>query len=786
MDETQTLTLLGEFEKSDELNQYLLDTIDQDEVTQESRLTVLLETHERLIRDLEDSCVCALSAESGNVNEVLQSLDECCNKLEQTESHLDDFNTHLKTFLADVADIQTRSTASADIIKHNKSLHAALTDYIDKIIVTPALSNSIQKLQPPHPKFVEALEDLKLKICHAEEPGLVEFPSSQDCRRAVYELRAVAVEKCKIYLHNAIPDMFRKVIIPGTSLVESQVHFTTNTSALYQFLSSSNPLAAVQIRQLYAQNAARVNLGWMQALLDGLLRNPIRIVSEKSLYMYLLERGVPDSCLKSTQSQAQQSNWYSNIIPGAKEEGVVLQSERTSEQDFQVRMAILSTDASPESASFPEYVVKHALRALLTAAQSEAAFHKRYFFARDESPRALPRHASMRNSVDSQTSTKTDPKDDALFKHGLSLSRSDPIGSQKLFDDVFQKVQLMVRERLDRLIKDNYDVIGLSLIWKILQTLKQDQGSLKYLINFFDSIEIRCTTQLAKVLGALNRIAADICIEEASQSKEKSFNPFLAAAGNRRVIVNQDIITLYTSTVTEVVTVAVLPPRSSEFDQAVFLEIESMLKNLKEMLRVANKVQEQTTVEDAVSDLVNAQTLTQCFHKQMESTLGEVPAETSLDGESARLLSLISNAMEWSLERLDELGDQFAESIIKLVAPNFIEGVRKMELLIDEGSEGGETISLPVTALDEFKTLVNSHNNNWRQELTQIQHKILDIQDQEVRPAAKAAMPELMRQAFTKYLLFHSRLSSVMNVMLPDECIVPGHSLVSVVQSLAP
>eukprot|EP01057_Protomagalhaensia_wolfi_P006070 Protomagalhaensia_wolfi_Nauph_80__6069@NODE_851_length_1947_cov_9_852725_g639_i0_p2_GENE_NODE_851_length_1947_cov_9_852725_g639_i0NODE_851_length_1947_cov_9_852725_g639_i0_p2_ORF_typecomplete_len129_score35_41ActivatorTraM/PF11657_8/0_061_NODE_851_length_1947_cov_9_852725_g639_i015601892 len=109
-----------------------------------------------------------------------------------------------------------------------------------------------------------------------------------------------------------------------------------------------------------------------------------------------------------------------------------------------------------------------------------------------------------------------------------------------------------------------------------------------------------------------------------------------------------------------------------------------------------------------------------------------------------------------------------------------------METLIDEGSEGGQETSIPVAALQEFKLVVQGHQSNWRTELMELNDKLLNFQEQEVRESVKEALPELMRQAFTKYLLFHSRLSAAMAVVLPDDSIAPSHALVSVVQSLTP
>eukprot|EP01054_Gregarina_sp_Poly1_P001745 Gregarina_sp_Poly_1__1744@NODE_144_length_12899_cov_53_943501_g129_i0_p3_GENE_NODE_144_length_12899_cov_53_943501_g129_i0NODE_144_length_12899_cov_53_943501_g129_i0_p3_ORF_typecomplete_len778_score138_16Vps52/PF04129_12/1_9e38Sec3_C/PF09763_9/7_1e14MitMem_reg/PF13012_6/1Baculo_PEP_C/PF04513_12/0_041Baculo_PEP_C/PF04513_12/7_1e02SNF5/PF04855_12/4_4e03SNF5/PF04855_12/0_33_NODE_144_length_12899_cov_53_943501_g129_i037536086 len=771
----QILSLLAEFDNDPEVIALLTNS----EGDIESKLAEFLKSKDAEIEAIEEECIGTLTKESSSVNLVLENLDLSCHKLQNVENSLETFSNHLTTFLGDVAAVQKQSTESLATIARNKQFVALMTSYINKIIVTPSMTNAIQKLQPSSPRFIEALEELKLKLCHAEEPGFDEFPSSGDCRRAIYELRAVAVEKCKVYLHSALADMFRKVVIPRTSLPELQKEFRESTGSLFHFLSSSNPLAAVQIRQSYIKNASKLHFAQAQTYLDSLFKLPIKMISEKSVFYYLIEKGIPESCLNFEHHQ---SSWLSSVIVPQKAFDNVLINERSSDQDFQARYGILSdtrvVSQIPSSRiEFPEFIFKQVIRVLFQSSLEEWNFQQLYFFSNEEKSNSNPlcRRLSIDSTV-SNSSSRTDTREAAFDRLGLSLNHADPGGAQKLFEEVYHKTLVMVLERLDKLLKDNFDVVGLSLMWKIVDNFKQEAADkqFKFLNSMLDSIEIRCLSQLTKIMGLFNMIATKIQAEE-SQLKNRNMNPFLSTNYSVDAIINVDIVSLYGSMATQVATVILSPPRGVSNSEGIYQELQRLVENVKGLINVAAEGKNKS-----IQRTIECQVFASSFHMKIEAALNEVPTDPSVHEFNEKALALISDAIEWTLEKSNELGELFAEQLVNETSPKLMPLVRKVETHLDEAH-----VEMPRELINEFEVLVDNHNSDWSKELKQIHHRVVQIDAHEVRDSTKKLLPELLRQAFTKYLLFHSRLATAASALgLAHEGAVPSHVLVSLINTL--
>lgn len=188
----------------DELETLLKTFGSPDFETELNRCEWILDT---LVREKEDLCLDKLDAYKTDILTMNDQMDNCIETLDNLCGDLDLFGTEMLGLLNEVKSINERSEIVAGKVEQDKQLYLLLKTYIEHILITPQLEAEILTGNPVTESYRYALEQLENKLRHAEEPGFQNYPSNQDVRKKLYELKYVAYQRSKTEMLNLIPQL---------------------------------------------------------------------------------------------------------------------------------------------------------------------------------------------------------------------------------------------------------------------------------------------------------------------------------------------------------------------------------------------------------------------------------------------------------------------------------------------------------------------------------------------------------------------------------------------------
>lgn len=266
----------------------------EDELVQEALKTGVDLRHysreiEKELRTVETSSIGDYIKESKQIAQLHKEMKSCDNILQLMEDMLGTFQKDLGSISSEIQCLQDKSLEMSVKLVNRQQLKGKLSVFLDDIVITPAMLDTICTTSVSEPKFLETLRELdhKLKFAAAEEDTL----AVQDVSDVMDKLKTKATIKIRTYMLEKIYELRKPMTnyqVPQDALLKYKYY--------YEFLQQHSPNTAAEIMSEYKETAGKVYFSYFKAYLSRLIKLEFEEVATKNDVM-----GAEDESRRSLQ-----------------------------------------------------------------------------------------------------------------------------------------------------------------------------------------------------------------------------------------------------------------------------------------------------------------------------------------------------------------------------------------------------------------------------------------------------------------------------------------------------
>ena len=266
----------------------------EDELVQEALKTGVDLRHysqeiEKELAAVEAASITDYIGESKKIAQLHKEMKQCDSILEQMEQMLGTFQQDLGSISTEIQTLQEKSLEMSVKLGNRKELKTKLSTFLDNIVVSPKLVETIVNTSVVEPPFMDALHELdqKLQFAEAEQHTL----ASNDVSDVLDKLKTKAVIKIRLYILEKVQE-YKKPMSNYQVLQETLLKF----KYYYEFLVTHSPSTAAEIKLEYVDTVSKVYFSYFKTYQSRLIRLEFEEVPTKADVM-----GAEDESRRSIQ-----------------------------------------------------------------------------------------------------------------------------------------------------------------------------------------------------------------------------------------------------------------------------------------------------------------------------------------------------------------------------------------------------------------------------------------------------------------------------------------------------
>ena len=242
----------------------------EDELVQEALKTGVDLRHysqeiERELAAVEAASITDYIGESKKIAQLHQEMKRCDAILEQMEMMLGTFQQDLGSISSDIQILQENSLEMSVKLGNRKELKTKLSSFLDSIVVSPKLVETIVNVPVVEQPFADGLHDLdtKLQFAESEQHTL----ASHDVADVLDKLKTKAIIKIRLYILEKVNE-YKKPMSNYQVLQETLLKY----KYFYEFLSTHAPSVAAEIKAEYVDTVSKVYFSYFKAYQSRLIK----------------------------------------------------------------------------------------------------------------------------------------------------------------------------------------------------------------------------------------------------------------------------------------------------------------------------------------------------------------------------------------------------------------------------------------------------------------------------------------------------------------------------------
>ncbi|TDG46298.1 hypothetical protein AWZ03_007269 [Drosophila navojoa] len=239
-------------------------SLDNDEVREILKNTTDLRQYSRQIekefKDVENKSIEDYIAESQNIANLHNQINDCDEVLERMENMLMSFQSVLNNISTEITQLQRKSVSMSLQLTNRQSVKAQLSQFIGDMAVSEEMINIIMDTPVTEREFSTQLNVLNHKLSLVKELSFKESKSTSDVSDVLHKLRLKAMSKIRSYLLEQIYK-FRKPMtnyqIPQNAMLKHKFFF--------EFILSNERHVAQEICSEYIDTMGKIYYSYFKS-----------------------------------------------------------------------------------------------------------------------------------------------------------------------------------------------------------------------------------------------------------------------------------------------------------------------------------------------------------------------------------------------------------------------------------------------------------------------------------------------------------------------------------------
>ncbi|EDW03829.1 vacuolar protein sorting-associated protein 52 homolog [Drosophila grimshawi] len=239
-------------------------SLDNEEVREILKNTTDLRQYSRQIekefKDVENKSIEDYIAESQNIANLHNQINDCDDVLERMENMLMSFQSVLNNISTEITQLQRKSVSMSLQLTNRQSVKAQLSQFIEDMAVSEEMINIIMDTPVTERDFSTQLNVLNHKLSLVKELSFKESKSTSDVSDVLHKLRLKAMSKIRSYLLEQIYK-FRKPMtnyqIPQNAMLKHKFFF--------EFILSNERHVAQEICSEYIDTMGKIYYSYFKS-----------------------------------------------------------------------------------------------------------------------------------------------------------------------------------------------------------------------------------------------------------------------------------------------------------------------------------------------------------------------------------------------------------------------------------------------------------------------------------------------------------------------------------------
>jgi len=215
---------------------------------------------ERELAEAESASIGDYIAESRNIATLHNQISSCDGILARMEGLLTAFQTDLGSISSEILSLQQQSVEMNLRLKNRQAVRGELSQFVDDMVVTELMINTILEVPVSDNLFYEQLHILNHKIAFLNEQSFRDAKSCADVKEVIEKLKIKSVAKIREYFLQKI-NQFKKPLtnyhIPQNGILKFKFYF--------QFLQSVNREVAKEVREEYTDTMSKIMFSYFKS-----------------------------------------------------------------------------------------------------------------------------------------------------------------------------------------------------------------------------------------------------------------------------------------------------------------------------------------------------------------------------------------------------------------------------------------------------------------------------------------------------------------------------------------
>jgi len=254
-------------DKEEDLHPHLQDEVIKKALASGLDLREYSKKVEAELEEAESASIGDYITESGNIATLHNQISSCDGILARMEGLLTAFQTDLGSISSEILALQQQSVEMNLRLKNRQAVRGELSQFVDDMVVTEHMINTILEVPVTDMQFYEQLHILNHKIAFLNEQSFRDAKSCVDVKDVIEKLKIKAVTKIREFFLQKI-NQFKKPLtnyqIPQNAILKFKFYF--------QFLQSVNREVAKEVREEYTDTMSKIMFSYFKSYTGRLMK----------------------------------------------------------------------------------------------------------------------------------------------------------------------------------------------------------------------------------------------------------------------------------------------------------------------------------------------------------------------------------------------------------------------------------------------------------------------------------------------------------------------------------
>jgi len=254
-------------DKEEDLHPHLQDEVIKKALASGLDLREYSKKVEAELEEAESASIGDYITESGNIATLHNQISSCDGILARMEGLLTAFQTDLGSISSEILALQQQSVEMNLRLKNRQAVRGELSQFVDDMVVTEHMINTILEIPVTDMQFYEQLHILNHKIAFLNEQSFRDAKSCVDVKDVIEKLKIKAVTKIREFFLQKI-NQFKKPLtnyqIPQNAILKFKFYF--------QFLQSVNREVAKEVREEYTDTMSKIMFSYFKSYTGRLMK----------------------------------------------------------------------------------------------------------------------------------------------------------------------------------------------------------------------------------------------------------------------------------------------------------------------------------------------------------------------------------------------------------------------------------------------------------------------------------------------------------------------------------